>query len=169
MHPINIAFLVIYIIEMIIKWIGLGIKNYFKNPWDCFDFFLVTHLDRRGRHHQLAPPPAAQGAPFPPTIIRVLRLFRVVRILRVIKTAKQLRTIIMTVYISVPQLNNIGILIGLLILIFDILAVQLFSYVNYTPGNYDIDGTRAVSSANGERVRRRRLPLTRTTAPTGAT
>jgi len=148
MSNINIAFLVIYIIEMIVKWIGLGVFNYFKNPWDCFDFFLVmistveviiTSLDT-----------ASKGLPFPPTIIRVLRLFRVVRILRVIKTAKQLRTIIMTVYISLPQLTNIGILISLLILIFDILAVNIFSFVNYTPGNYDTDGTRNASEANGE-------------------
>ena len=151
MRAINIAFLVIYIIEMIIKWIGLGFKNYFKNPWDCFDFFLVTISTVEVTITMLDTAPGGnKGIPFPPTIIRVLRLFRVVRILRVIKTAKQLRTIIMTVYISLPQLNNIMILIGLLILIFDILAVQLFSNVNYTPGNYDIDGTRKVSSANGE-------------------
>ena len=150
MSGINLAFLVIYVIEMVVKWIGLGMNNYFKNPWDCFDFILVLVSAIEVIISNVGGGDGSGVIPFPPTIIRVLRLFRVVRILRVIKTAKQLRTIIMTVWISVPQLYNIGILIWLIILIFDILAVNIFSFVNYTPGNYDNEASHAVSKAAGE-------------------
>jgi len=150
MRIINYIFLVTYVIEMITKWIGLGLHQYFKNPWDVFDCFLVfvstveviiTSFDNN---------PENKGLPFPPTIIRVLRLFRVVRILRVIKTAKQLRTIIMTVWISLPQLKNILMLIMLLVIIFDILAVNMFFGVNYTPGNFDLWYNHTNSVAQGE-------------------
>jgi len=151
MRIINYIFLVTYVIEMFVKWIGLGLAQYFKNPWDVFDCFLVfvstveviiTSFDNT--------PGGSKGIPFPPTIIRVLRLFRVVRILRVIKTAKSLRTIIMTVWISLPQLKNILMLMGLLIIIFDIIAVNMFYAVNYTPGNFDLWWEHNNSIAQGE-------------------
>merc|ERR1719421_2659699 len=82
--------------------------------------------------------------------IRVLRLFRIVRILRVVKSAKQMRAIIATVIMSVPQLKNILVLILLLIIVFDVLCVQLFSFVNYTPGNHDWSADHALSLSRGE-------------------
>merc|ERR1719473_865534 len=136
MSIINIFFFVLYLIEMLLKWVGIGITQYFKNWWNCFDFFLViiSLMDVA-----FSPPIGDSELPFPAAVLRVLRLFRVARILRIIKTAKQLRTIMMTVYISVPQLKNILVLILLIIIIIDMLLVGQFSYVNYTPGNNDFE------------------------------
>jgi len=38
---INIIFLIIYVFEMLLKWVGLGFKQYFCDPWNCFDCVLV--------------------------------------------------------------------------------------------------------------------------------
>ena len=141
---LNLIFLGIYIVEMVVKWIGLGVVHYFTNVGDFFDFFLVVISTAE------AIITLADIDLFPMGFIRVLRLFRVIRILRVIKTAKQLRTVIMTVYISIPQLKNIMVLIFMLILIFDVLMVNLFHAVNYTPGNYDYWYDHRLSVARGE-------------------
>ena len=133
---INILFLIIYFFEMILKWIGLGFKQYFCDPWNCFDGILVfvslfdvitTFLS------------GSVQLPFPAGVIRVLRLFRVVRVLRLIKGAKNMRTIMMTVYISIPQFKNILILLLLVNIIVDVICVNVFSFVNYTPGNLEFD------------------------------
>jgi len=136
MSIINIFFFVLYLIEMLLKWVGLRLSQYFKNPWNCFDFLLViiSLVDVC-----FSPPIGTSELPFPAAVLRVLRLFRVARILRIIKTAKQLRTIMMTVYISVPQLKNILVLIILIIIIVDMLLVGFFAHVNYTPGNNDFE------------------------------
>merc|ERR1719473_2523850 len=99
-----------------LKWVGLGMKQYFKDPWCMFDFILVLislvdiiiTIISMGSDSEVE-------LPFPAAVVRCLRLFRVARILRIVKTAKQLRTIILTVYISLPQLNNILVLIMLII------------------------------------------------------
>ena len=140
MDFLNKVFLVIYWCEMLIKWVGLTLPAYFRNPWDCFDFFLVMISTAEVIVSAVTDGSALAIAP----VVRVLRLFRVVRILRVIKTARQLRTIIMTVYISLPQLQNIMLLITLIILIFDMLCVSFFSFVNYTAGNSPTPGATEV-------------------------
>jgi len=132
MLVINNIFFTIYVLEMFIKWIGLGIVQYFRDPWCMFDFILVliSAID-------VVLASTDGDMPFPAPVVRCLRLFRVARILRIVKTAKQLRTIILTVYISLPQLNNILVLISLIIVIVDMLLVGFFWTVNYTPGNFD--------------------------------
>ena len=42
MRYLDIFFTFIFSIEMLLKWMGLGIKNYFKNPWCLLDFFIVV-------------------------------------------------------------------------------------------------------------------------------
>jgi hypothetical protein len=132
MQYINFVFYAIYLIEMGLKWVGLGVPQYFKNSWNCFDFFLVlvstVDIIFSSQEGEL---------PFPVSVLRTLRILRVARILRIIKTAKSLRTIVMTVFISVPQLKNILVLIILIILITDMLLVGFFFYVNYTPNNFE--------------------------------
>jgi hypothetical protein len=136
MGVFNIIFFVVYVIEMLLKWVGLGLRQYFQNAWNSFDFALVliSFLD-------ILLTQTDTDVPFPAPVLRVLRLFRVARILRIIKTAKNLRTIMLTVYISVPQLKNILMLMMLIILITDMLLVGFFSSVNYTAGYFKASDT----------------------------
>ncbi|KAJ8300550.1 hypothetical protein KUTeg_022069 [Tegillarca granosa] len=39
---INIVFTVLYTIECILKFMAFGVKNYFKDPWNIFDFITVV-------------------------------------------------------------------------------------------------------------------------------
>ena len=141
---INIIFLAIYTVEMLAKWVGLGLYQYYTDPWNVFDCVLVAASFFDVISSFLS------DTVFPFSLIRVLRLFRVARILRLVKSAKNMRTIMMTVYISVPQLKNIGLLILLIIVITDLVCMNIFSFVNYTPGNLDFAATHLTSRARGE-------------------
>jgi len=146
MTVLNYIFLAIYIVEMFLKWVGLGIVQYFKDVTNAFDCFLVVV----STFEAVVSAMPSTTMPMPIGFIRVLRLFRIIRLMRVIKTAKSLRTVIMTVYISLPQLKNIMILIGMIIIIFDVLCVSFFSFSNYTPGNHDTTADHTESQARGE-------------------
>jgi hypothetical protein len=59
----------------------------------------------------------------------VARAFRIGRIFRLITKAKFLRVIFNTIIITLPSLANVGALMILLLFIFSILGVQIFSTV----------------------------------------
>ena len=121
------VFSYIYYIEFVFKFSGLGPKQYFSDAWCQFDFFLVTTslLD------QFAAELLAQVLPLPPMLLRVLRVFRVLRILRLLKGAKGVRDLIMTMVLSLPSLVNVCSLLALLMFMFSVLGVQLFTYVKW--------------------------------------
>jgi hypothetical protein len=76
---------------------------------------------------------AAQVLPIPPMLLRVLRVLRVLRILRLLKgpSAKELRTLIITMILSFPALANVGSVLALIVFMFAVLGVNLFTYVTY--------------------------------------
>lgn len=41
MRAINIVFTSLFTVESILKIIGFGVKNYFKDSWNTFDFITV--------------------------------------------------------------------------------------------------------------------------------
>jgi len=127
----NCVFFGLYSLEMLLKWMGLGLRQYFKDAWNVFDFSLViiTAVD-------IAFASMQTELPIPGGVLRVVRLLRVVRVLRLLKRAKQLQTIIATVRVSMPGLRNIGLLMCLLMYIFAIFFTQLYWATNYTPGNF---------------------------------
>merc|ERR1719446_402309 len=130
MFVADIIFFVLYLVEMLLKWTGLGVRQYFKDPWNDFDFVLVV----ASIVDLIITQASSEQAPFPPALPRVMRLFRVVRILRILKTAKNLRTIITTIRISIPGLYNISILLFIFMVIYSVICMNLFFAVNYTPG-----------------------------------
>mmetsp|Transcript_19340 Transcript_19340/g.63041 ORF Transcript_19340/g.63041 Transcript_19340/m.63041 type:complete len:1899 (-) Transcript_19340:223-5919(-) len=137
---INICFSLVYLTEMLLKWMGLGLKQYYKDPWNTFDCILVVVSVFDIISSEVArAADSASVIPFPPALLRVLRLFRVVRILRILRTAKNLRAIISTIRISIPQLRNISILLILLLYIFAVIFHSLFWKINYTPGSMGLE------------------------------
>ena len=68
--------------------------------------------------------------PIPPMFLRVLRVIRILRILRLLKGAKQLRDLIVTMILSFPSLLNVGSLLCLVIFIFAVLGVNIFTFLN---------------------------------------
>mmetsp|Transcript_43521 Transcript_43521/g.105631 ORF Transcript_43521/g.105631 Transcript_43521/m.105631 type:complete len:2203 (+) Transcript_43521:102-6710(+) len=126
----NWTFSAIFLAEMFIK-LGAYQWNYFKQGWNIFDFFLVCSsvLD-------VSIELAASGSPsFNPTILRVLRVFRIGRLLRLIRSASGLRHLLATLAGSLPSLLNVGSLLLLLIFVYAVLGVSLFSNLTLS-GNF---------------------------------
>jgi voltage-dependent calcium channel L type alpha-1D len=117
----------IYYTEFTFKIIGLGPYTYFGDNWCRFDFTLVctSLLD------QFAAELLEQFLPIPPMVLRVLRVLRILRILRLLKGpgARQVRDLIMTLVLSFPSLINVGGVLGLVVFMYAVLGVNLFTYV----------------------------------------
>jgi len=122
------AFAYVYYVEAALKIPALGL-SYFRDNWCRFDFFLVctTALD------QFAAELLEHILPLPPMLLRVLRVLRILRILRLLKDkrAKGLRDLLMTLVLSFPSLVNVGSLLALLLFMYAVLGVQLFTYVQH--------------------------------------
>lgn len=59
----------------------------------------------------------------------IIRTFRIVRVLRLIRKAKSLRMMFSTFFQTLPALANIGGLLSLVLFLYSILGMNLFSYV----------------------------------------
>ena len=80
---INLAFYSIFALEMIIKVIGLGIKEYFKDKFNGFDFAIViiSSIDVALNRSSIF---SVKGS----KAIQALRAFRLLRIFKLAKTWK---------------------------------------------------------------------------------
>ena len=121
---LSITFNLVYYVEAVVKMLGLGLDGYFGDNWCRFDFFLVctTLLDTFAEEF-------SSLLPVPPMMLRVLRIFRILRIMRLLKGARGLRDLMVTMVLSFPSLLNVGSLLALIIYMYAILGVQLFTFL----------------------------------------
>lgn len=117
----NYAFSIIFNIELVIKLIGLG-KYYFSSSWNTFDFFVVFCSDA-GFIIDLVLDSQIKTAAL------VIRSFRILRILRLMKSFG--RMILDTLVYIIPQIANIMSLIFLLLFIYSVLGINMFSPIMY--------------------------------------
>ena len=86
LYKVNIMFLIVYILEMILKWIGLSVKHYFYDPFNCFDFVLVifglVEIAILGTTSGVAGNLKATKGIKSVRMLKALRVFRVARILK---------------------------------------------------------------------------------------
>jgi voltage-gated sodium channel len=108
--------LIIFTIEAIIKIIAEGKQpfNYFKNPWNVFDFLIVSAC--------LLEPFLHFGGAFLP----VLRLARILRVLRLITAIPKLQILVTCLLKSLPSMFYVSILLFLLFYVYGVMAVFLF-------------------------------------------
>jgi hypothetical protein len=106
---------VVFLIEAIFKIIGLG-KMYFKEGWNCLDFFilavrLISLIVTRAGYN----------------IEDNLAILRVFRLLRLIKRSQRLQSIFNTIVSSLPGIGNTGTLLFLIMYVYAIIGIQIFS------------------------------------------
>lgn len=107
----------IFVIEAVIKILAEGNRpqNYFKNPWNIFDFIIVVAC--------LLGPVVHLGADFLP----VLRLARILRVLRLVSAIPKLQLLVSCLLRSLPSMFYVSILLFLLFYIYGTMAVFLFA------------------------------------------
>lgn len=136
----NLVFSCIYFVEAVLKNIGLGVRWYFRDPWNRFDFSLVVlsistvTLDVLNREYYCGDEEIEPSVNFPG--LSVLRVFRIARIFRLIRRLRSLRTMVETLLTSLPSLANISALLALVITIFAVLGVTFFYNVSLDQDRY---------------------------------
>jgi voltage-gated sodium channel len=107
----------IFVVEVLIKILAEGNRpfNYFKNPWNVFDFAIVLAC--------LLEPIIHVGAEFLP----VLRLARILRVLRLVSAIPKLQLLVTCLLRSLPSMFYVSILLFLLFYIYGTMAVFLYS------------------------------------------
>lgn len=109
---------------MLVKLVGLGVRQYLDSRWNCFDAFLVF-----GSVLDVILSSALEGAGSANAVlqvVRTLRLFRVLRMIRLVRGARSLRVILRTLVYTIPSLGNIAILLLLFLFIFAAMGKELF-------------------------------------------
>jgi len=137
----NYIFTAIFVVEAVLKVVGLTWRVYWKNGWNKFDLFvviaslfdlIVSFLESQ--------------------FLKVLRVFRVQKLLRLlrisrmiklVKGLKGVRSLFSTLILSLPAFWNVGALLMLLFFIYAYVGVLLFGEVRLGEGlNHNANFTR---------------------------
>jgi hypothetical protein len=142
-NNVNLAFTIIFIVEMTIKMYGLGIKLYCKDFFNIFDAFVVSisiveliinSMSSGGNN-------ATSGF----KAVRIFRIFRVLRVTRLLRSLKFMKVIIEVLKGTAEQFMYIALLMFLFVFIFTLLGTQLFGgsfkfdVYDYAPVRYNFD------------------------------
>jgi hypothetical protein len=114
----NLFFNIVFTIEMVVKWIGIG-KQYFHDSWNLFDCFLVCLSW------------IAQTGVLPPSLASLFRIFRVARMVRLVRNVTGLLNLFKTLIFSIPALKNVAIIMILFMFIFSCFAMNTFGNVKH--------------------------------------
>uniref|UniRef100_A0AAQ5ZHG9 Sodium channel protein n=1 Tax=Amphiprion ocellaris TaxID=80972 RepID=A0AAQ5ZHG9_AMPOC len=132
LNKINLAFIVIFTTECLIKIFALRCY-FFTVAWNIFDFVVII-LSIVG----IVLADIIEKYFVSPTLFRVIRLARIGRVLRLIRAAKGIRTLLFALMMSMPALFNIGLLLFLVMFIYAIFGMANFAYVKKQDGVDDM-------------------------------
>ncbi|GJQ73114.1 hypothetical protein Trydic_g1743 [Trypoxylus dichotomus] len=120
----NIVFTFLFLCETVLKLIAFGIKNFFKDPWNTFDFVTVigSIVD-------------AMVVEFGENFINVgfLRLFRAARLIKLLRQGYTIRILLWTFVQSFKALPYVCLLIAMLFFIYAIIGMQVFGNIREDP------------------------------------
>ena len=112
LHFLDELILLIFVVEILLKWIALTPKphHYFLDPWNIFDFVIV----------------AVCLLPLDSSFVSVIRLARVMRVFRLVSALPELQVIVGALLRSIPSMAYVGVLLGLFFYIYACIAVMVF-------------------------------------------
>lgn len=122
---LNIIFTVIFCVELTIKLVAYGFKNFFKGSWfNSFDSLIViaSLIDIIISNVLIA------ESEYSGSMITVLRGFRLLRLFKLAKQWRRFELLLETMGKSLKDIANFSIFLFLFIFIFTLLALELFAY-----------------------------------------
>ncbi|XP_064599687.1 sodium channel protein type 4 subunit alpha B-like [Liolophura sinensis] len=111
-------FTIVFILEMILKWVAFGFKKYFTNAWCLLDFFIVFISILMFGAELLELPKS--GA------FRAMRTLRALRPLRAVSRWEGMKVVVNALIKAIPSIFNVFLVCVVFWLIFGIMGVQLF-------------------------------------------
>ncbi|XP_026806613.1 sodium channel protein para-like isoform X1 [Rhopalosiphum maidis] len=112
-------FTVIFFLEMLIKWLALGFRNYFTNAWCWLDFIIVMV----SLINFVAALLGASGI----QAFKTMRTLRALRPLRAMARMQGMRVVVNALVQAIPSIFNVLLVCLIFWLIFAIMGVQLFA------------------------------------------
>ncbi|XP_076797381.1 voltage-dependent L-type calcium channel subunit alpha-1S isoform X2 [Arvicanthis niloticus] len=145
---LNVAFTIIFTLEMVLKLIAFKPRGYFGDPWNVFDFLIVigsiidvilseidTFLASSGGLYCLG---GGCGNVDPDESARIssafFRLFRVMRLIKLLSRAEGVRTLLWTFIKSFQALPYVALLIVMLFFIYAVIGMQMFGKIALVDG-----------------------------------
>ena len=134
----NTVFYIIFVVEMLLKMMGLGLKGYFKDGFNLFDCFIIciSTLD------------IILNSVFnnsTSSTLSVLRGFRIMRLLKLAKSQSNIKDFQQTIAKTLRDLRNFSILLFVVIFTYTCLALEFFSYKLKFDENDQLDLINGVS------------------------
>ena len=117
---INNFFTFLFAAELTLKIIGLGIKEYLRDPLNYFDSIVVSISLIEFIISSGSSAVTAFRA------IRIFRIFRVLRVIRLFRYLKSLNHIVNSIAKSLPNMGYLGLLLLLFQIIFTLINMQVF-------------------------------------------
>ena len=118
LHYMNIVFTGLFSVECCLKIASLGVRNFFKDSWNTFDFITVVGSVIDALVMEL-------GATF--VNVGFLRLFRAARLIKLLRQGYTIRILLWTFVQSFKALPYVCLLIAMLFFIYAIIGMQVRS------------------------------------------
>uniref|UniRef100_A0A8B9TJS0 Voltage-dependent L-type calcium channel subunit alpha n=1 Tax=Anas platyrhynchos TaxID=8839 RepID=A0A8B9TJS0_ANAPL len=133
---LNVAFTVLFTLEMILKLMAFKAKGYFGDPWNVFDFLIVigSIIDVILRSVTAAPLCLQDPDDNSRVSITFFRLFRVMRLVKLLSRGEGVRTLLWTFIKSFQALPYVALLIVMLFFIYAVIGMQMFGKIAMVDG-----------------------------------
>ncbi|XP_060526741.1 voltage-dependent calcium channel type A subunit alpha-1 isoform X5 [Cylas formicarius] len=142
---LNWGFTGMFTVECFLKILAFGVRNFFKDPWNTFDFVtvigsivdaMVVEFGERAERMKDRPDQmtlsAVIGKWLKDNFINVgfLRLFRAARLIKLLRQGYTIRILLWTFVQSFKALPYVCLLIAMLFFIYAIIGMQVFGNIN---------------------------------------
>ncbi|XP_052558483.1 voltage-dependent L-type calcium channel subunit alpha-1S isoform X2 [Tympanuchus pallidicinctus] len=145
---LNVAFTVLFTLEMMLKLMAFKAKGYFGDPWNVFDFLIVIGSIIDVILSEIDTVLASSGGLYclgggcdnidPDDNSRVsitfFRLFRVMRLVKLLSRGEGVRTLLWTFIKSFQALPYVALLIVMLFFIYAVIGMQMFGKIAMVDG-----------------------------------
>ncbi|CAG0883528.1 unnamed protein product [Cyprideis torosa] len=131
----NTSFTSLFTVECVLKMIAFGVRNFFRDRWNTFDFITVM-----GSIIDVVAVEIGTGF----VNVGFLRLFRAARLIKLLRQGYTIRILLWTFVQSFKALPYVCLLIAMLFFIYAIIGMQVF-------GNIELEPTSQISRHNNFR------------------
>ncbi|XP_076342693.1 voltage-dependent calcium channel type A subunit alpha-1-like isoform X3 [Tachypleus tridentatus] len=124
LHYMNAAFTAFFTVECLLKLAAFGVRNYFRDGWNTFDFITVVGSVVDALVMEI-------GVNF--FNVGFLRLFRAARLIKLLRQGYTIRILLWTFIQSFKALPYVCLLIAMLFFIYAIIGMQVFGNIALNP------------------------------------
>ena len=119
---LNLSFNALFFTELVLKHLGFGLKQYWKDPWNRFDAFIVfvAIFDTFMTSMAVSLPLLGKMN------LSLFRILRLVRAVKLINVNQGLKTLLKSLVVSLPSLMNVGSLLVLLIFVYASIGYNVY-------------------------------------------